>query len=386
MSMPSQWLCIGRFPPPNDGQTIATAQLTELLAPEFRFLRLNLSHGTLAAPGRFRWQRLRDMLRYMPQLRRTATLHPFPILYTLLSGSTLGHLRDCLFLLHALPAERPVVGWAHNALGHLATSPLWRRTLQQLFRRLRFLVLPGRRLAEPLFDILSEERLAIIPNLINRALLCSREEVEQKLQTLNPREGLRLLFVGHMLPEKGGWLLLEAAHRLRQSGIPVQLSYAGGWLTAEDARRFAQRVTAYGLQPYLTHHGNVTDPEMLRSLYRTHHILVFPTTYPLEAQPLVILEALNAGCAVVSTEQGTIPEVIHTGIHGFLVPPRAEDIAHAIARYWHDPSLWYAHARAARHRFESDFHPDRIRQRWLQLLAQVEKEHYSTHTGHLEDP
>ncbi|MCS7176531.1 MAG: glycosyltransferase family 4 protein [Candidatus Kapabacteria bacterium] len=369
------WLCCGRFPPPRDGQSIATQELVELLAPDITFTCLNSTarppEGRIIPPGQLRMKRVREMLRYLSTLRSFTTRHPSPILYAILSGNWLGHLRDCAAFAWAIPPRCPVVVWTHNSLQTLTNSPVGRQTLRWLARRIRFFVVAGPNLGRLLQGIVPQDRIAIIPNLIARALLCSREEVEQKLAQL-PSSPLRLLFVGHMMPEKGGWRLLEAIALLQAAGIPCQATYVGGWSSPADAASFAERVRTLGLQERVHHHGLVSNSAMLRELYLTHHLMVLPTDHPLEAQPISIIEALNAGCAVISTPRGSIPDVVCSGVHGFLTGSSPEAVAAAIARYWHQPGLWQAHARAARSQFESNFSPEIIRQRWLQLLLEVE--------------
>ena len=43
------------------------------------------------------------------------------------------------------------------------------------------------------------------------------------------------------------------------------------------------------------------------SLYRGAHLFVFPSQYPVEAQPLVLLEAMASGCAIITSTVGEIP-------------------------------------------------------------------------------
>ena len=67
-------------------------------------------------------------------------------------------------------------------------------------------------------------------------------------------------------------------------------------------------------------------------------IFAFPTYYPLEGQPLAILEAMAAGLPVVSTPRAAIPDCVVHGETGILVEERdREALAEALAQLILDP-------------------------------------------------
>lgn len=45
-------------------------------------------------------------------------------------------------------------------------------------------------------------------------------------------------------------------------------------------------------------------------LFKEAHIFMFPSQYPVEAQPLVLIEAMSAGCALITTTAGEIAEEV----------------------------------------------------------------------------
>jgi len=62
------------------------------------------------------------------------------------------------------------------------------------------------------------------------------------------------------------------------------------------------------------------------------HIFVFPTKYSVEAQPLVLLEAMAAGACIVTTNIGEIPEALSGAQATLMNNPTTEDIADATAK------------------------------------------------------
>jgi glycosyltransferase involved in cell wall biosynthesis len=59
-------------------------------------------------------------------------------------------------------------------------------------------------------------------------------------------------------------------------------------------------------------------PDALRALYAEAAVVVLPTTA--DFSPWVILEAMACGRPVISTPVGAIPEMVHDGETGFLIP------------------------------------------------------------------
>jgi glycosyltransferase involved in cell wall biosynthesis len=66
---------------------------------------------------------------------------------------------------------------------------------------------------------------------------------------------------------------------------------------------------------------------------------VFVLASHTESFPLAILEAREAGCAIVATEVGGVPELLEHGRAGILIPPRDPDrLALALQRLLRDPA------------------------------------------------
>ncbi len=87
-----------------------------------------------------------------------------------------------------------------------------------------------------------------------------------------------------------------------------------------------------------------------------------------EAQPLTIIEALNAGTPVVATRHAGIPDMVRADKEALFVPLQApEAIAEAVQRLAGE-AAWQAASRHARARFQTRFSPDAVRRQWLALL------------------
>lgn len=124
-----------------------------------------------------------------------------------------------------------------------------------------------------------------------------------------------LLFVGRLRIRKGVEVLLEALALLgRTSGTRPRLLVAGDGEHLDRLRRTRDRL---GLEERVEFLGRC-PPSRVRSLMAGATALVVPSIY--EGMPLVILEAMEAGLAVVASRVSGIPEVVIDGETGWLVP------------------------------------------------------------------
>lgn len=97
-------------------------------------------------------------------------------------------------------------------------------------------------------------------------------------------------------------------------------------------------------------------------------IVVIPTVAS-EGQSLACLEAMAAGCAVVVTRVGGLPELVTDGVDGFVCDPTAGSIGAALRRLVRDPALRARLGAAARRRAETHSLA-RWRAQWAQVFAE----------------
>lgn len=130
-----------------------------------------------------------------------------------------------------------------------------------------------------------------------------------------PAGGLRLLFLGSLIPTKGVQVLLDAfaglpagSASLRITGPSPPWRGSGGW-----AEAFAARAAAV---PGVSLAAGVSPEAVVAELHEAD-VLVVPSTWE-ENAPLVLAEAAAAGLRVVASEVGGIPELAPDAV---LVPP-----------------------------------------------------------------
>jgi glycosyltransferase involved in cell wall biosynthesis len=140
--------------------------------------------------------------------------------------------------------------------------------------------------------------------------------------------------VGTLEPRKNLARVLEAYALLaRERPASPRLLVVGGqgW-GGIDLPRLVQRLGVAG-QVELA--GYVSD-ERLRELYAGATMLVYPSLY--EGFGFPVLEAMSAGCPVITSNTSSLPEI--AGTAALLVDPTAPaEIAAALARLLDEPEL-----------------------------------------------
>lgn len=159
-------------------------------------------------------------------------------------------------------------------------------------------------------------------------------------------EGLRgparIAFVGRLTRDKGAYDLVEAVALLRKWNAQIRLELAGDG----DAGALARHAYELGMGDRVLVRG-WCPPEECARMHARSAIFVLPSH--VEALPMSLLEAMAAGCAVIATRVGGIPDVVQDGVNGLLVAPRQPvQIAEAIARLLAEPGLAAQLGRAAR--------------------------------------
>lgn len=136
----------------------------------------------------------------------------------------------------------------------------------------------------------------------------------------------RLVCVARLSEQKGHLLLVEAAARLAAEGLPFEITLAGdGPLRG----RIEDLVRRFRLDGHVRVAGWMSAAEVRDAIVGSRALLL-PSFA--EGLPVVVMEALALGRPVITTAVGGIPELIETGVTGWLVPAGSIDALVAAMR------------------------------------------------------
>ena len=160
---------------------------------------------------------------------------------------------------------------------------------------------------------------------------------------------LRILCVGRLVREKAQSLLVDAVAELRDRGIAAHLVLAG------DGRH-RDAVAARADPDLVTMLGAVNQDDIV-ALYGDADVFALPSFG--EGVPVVLMEAMATGLAVVTTAVAGIPELVEHGRSGLVVAPgRLDALVDALAELADDPDRHRELGRAGRRAVEAAYEID----------------------------
>ena len=337
---------VGQLPPPLHGSAVMTQRLVETLRADGEDVevvdrRFSRSADEVGRPAMRKVFAIPSLLvRFTLAVRRSERL------VLLITTSPASFLIDLLLL---SMYRRPVVLYVHT-VGFRALAGrgrLWRAMVRRALRCADEVVVLGRSLIEDVEPFVPRDRIVVIPNTTPPAEVRRREP------------GHRLLFLSNLLPGKGADTFVRLARRLldRYPAVPWQFDLAG-----------AGDPSALGALPVeLTVHGRVTG-DAKRDLLDEADVLVFPSTYAMEAQPLVIVEALSCGLPVVAYDTGGVRDLVDDTV-GKLVPAGDEHaLAAALAELLESTDRVGAAGEAARARYDRQHSGRAYAEAWREVL------------------
>lgn len=161
-------------------------------------------------------------------------------------------------------------------------------------------------------------------------------------------EGYSLVgFVGRLVPDKGGALLLRAAQQVLAARPKTMFALVGEGPARNEWEALA---TQLGIGKQVAFVGMRDD---MPGVYASLDTLVLPSL--VESMPMCLLEAMAAGKPVIATRVGAVPKLISPHQTGLLVEPGdVRGLVAAILRLLRDPELASrlgknGHTRAAQH-------------------------------------
>jgi glycosyltransferase involved in cell wall biosynthesis len=194
------------------------------------------------------------------------------------------------------------------------------------------------------------------------------------LQSARNEHPPTLLFLSTLMEEKGTLDLLRALPKVRERAGNLRAIFAGEWYLQRDKETSERIINESGIGSWAEFAGPV-GPIKKQQLLENSDVLVFPTKYPFEGHPYVILEAMAVGLPIISTNIGCIPEMVENGVNGFLIEPGdVEGLAEKVCLLLADEALRRRMGQASRERFLAEFTFEKFSERIRAVFGETLEE------------
>lgn len=177
-----------------------------------------------------------------------------------------------------------------------------------------------------------------------------------------------ILFCGRICREKGCDVLLKASTHLGGRKFAVVLvgtgdeGYVGSLKAMAEALNIGSNVFFYGFS------------DAVPALLRQADIAAAPSVASEAGGPFSTMEAMQAGVAAISSDNGAQPEFTDNGVDGLLIPPADEQaLADAIIRLLDDAALRQRMGRAAEEKYRRELSYQTFFRNYLELYNNLQQ-------------
>ena len=288
------------------------------------------------------------------------------IVYFVLSQSTVGVLRDSLFVWPARLFGARIVAHLHGAAFQNWYGRRWfsmRLYTRLLMRTVARAIVLGESLREQFQGLVAPECIAVVPNGIpDCGVGC--------IGTPRLRRRWQVLYLNTLNKMKGALVFLEAIALVCQQRTDVEFIFAGPWSHDEHRKEAETYIAQQGIGSSITFTGQVSGAQKT-VLLQAADLFVFPGIQQ-EGQPLVVLEAMAAGLPILFTNRGCLRETLCEGESGIEVPiGEATTLADRIQWLLSRPDEMKRLGANARLRFEREYTSEQHLDRMKAVIAGV---------------
>lgn len=139
----------------------------------------------------------------------------------------------------------------------------------------------------------------------------------QQTSSVVPRTSLKTIgFISNISVEKGIFEFLDLVAAYEAEGLALQAKIAGPCQDKEIENKLMQRISTLNTVEYI---GPQYDDDK-ELFFSEIDVLIFPTCYANEAEPLTIYEAMQRAIPVIAYGRGSIPEMVNADC-GLVISP-----------------------------------------------------------------
>lgn len=327
-------LFFGPLPPMYHGQSVAFQKAIEINSDKKIIININLT-------GKSNLKKIISNLFILIYLLYVFLLKTkVDVVYFTCSRTILGSIKDVVLLQLAGLFNVPVVNHLHGAdfKEFINNAPrLYRAILINSYSNVSHSIVLIDAMRDQ-FDMFPDMKVSVVRNFFIQDSALKKK--------VNPKaENVSFIFISNIMKSKGIFILFEAYMILKRKYPRIELRIAGTavgdyelnatntWTLFNNYLKFSNDVNYFGL----------VLSDLKYKLLSSSSVFVLPSFYKSEAIPLSIIEAMAAGCAIITTNHNYLPCLVGCE-NGLLARPNnTASLVEAMERYILSPDLLKMH-------------------------------------------
>ncbi|MBU3924011.1 MAG: glycosyltransferase family 4 protein [Nanoarchaeota archaeon] len=308
-------LFLGRFSPPMHGAARMNDLYYDVLKKKYDVEKIKINYySSLEEMGRFSFVKLFGVLAVFFKLfYRLVIFKPKLVLFEI-APRGFAFYRDSVYAFVCKLFKRKIIFAIHS-------REVDRKRFKFVVGKSKVILL-SESLYEEMSNVFSRENVYFLGNGILDEIDDGKFKVIMKQRALNKKP--IFVFLSNMIESKGTLETLELCSKLKKAKIDFKCFFVGAFPNGDLRSEWFSKLEELGLEGKCEYLGVKYGNEKIEILASANW-LVFPTDYPTESYPLVILEAFMLGVPVVSYDTGAIKDIVVKDYLGFVSKKKSVD-------------------------------------------------------------
>jgi glycosyltransferase involved in cell wall biosynthesis len=357
-------LFLGQLPPPWHGVSAINSWILDSreLNKYYSFYPINLTTAkTISNIGKQSLYKYFSFVNILfHALYKTTVIRP-SLCYITLTPTGSAFFKDSIILLFLKLFRKPIIVHFHGKgiTDWVNTKPKWVKNYYKHVLNKTQLIVLGENLIDDV-KIVYEQNPIVLPNGI--------PTIKYKSHIPLDTSYFKIIFLSNLMIAKGILDFVESMKLLhkKNKNFKAYIIGASGDISIENIK---QMLINYELQNRVEVLGPLYGEDKYRYLLNAD-VLVFPTHN--EAFGLVILEAMQVGIPIISTNEGCIPEMIQNGENGYVIEKNnAQQIVDRLEMLIHNPALRMQIGEKNKVKFNSQYTVEIFEKKLLDIFNKV---------------
>jgi len=356
-------LLLGVLPPPYHGVSVFNELIknSEVLSDNFdlSFFDTSIKQG-LEKVGRFTFIKIIRNFKIILKFRRFVKKIKPELIYLPISQSRSGFLRDAFLICFSNTDSKKIIhlhGGNFDSF-YKNSGRIFKKIIDLTLKKIDKAIVLGNVLKPVMKKWFDKDDIFVLYNGIKSQGF--------KLKNKKNRDKIIIGYLGNLYREKGFMDILYVFNELKDKYKNLEFHYAGDWFQTDFKKQVDEYIRENNIKR-VVFHGFLKGQDKIDFL-RSIDIFIF-NSYLNEGQPLVILEAMANGCAIVSSDVGAIKETIEDNVNGFLIKPKNRgELKNRIEELVKDEALRYKMAKEGLKIFNEKFSFDKTEKNLIKIF------------------